>query len=134
MQGTVRWEERQEGSWAAALVLLCEGSPGEPMHTQTPSCQRQPLFCTARPLCSLFIPSSLCQHEPCPPTSVTLELGTQGFFRGPSSVCSQMSGTETSATAGERHRNAAFPWGLAQQGALGADSCRREASCHSSIY
>lgn len=30
----VRWEERQEGSWAAALVVLCEDPPGEP--TETP--------------------------------------------------------------------------------------------------
>lgn len=29
-----------------------------------------------------------------------------------------MRGTETSATAGEKHRSAALPWGLAQQGAL----------------
>lgn len=29
-----------------------------------------------------------------------------------------MRGTETSATAGEGHRSAALPWGLAQEGAL----------------
>lgn len=58
-----------------------------------------------------------------------------GLCRGPASVCSQIRGTEISATAGEGHRSAALPWGSARGfGSLGAVACRREASCLSSIY
>lgn len=61
-------------------------------------------------------PFTLCQHEPCPPTSAILLGHTSGLCIKPASICSQMRGTETSAR--ERHRSAALPWGLAQQGAL----------------
>lgn len=63
---------------------------------------------------SPFLPSTSMS-----PTSATVELGhTSGLCRGPAFVCSQMRGTETSATAGEGYRSAALPSSLAQQGAL----------------
>lgn len=103
------------------FVLLCKYPPGEPMHYQTCLCGKgtQPLFCTARPPCSLFFTLSPHRREPGPPTSGTPEPGcTQGLCREPPRVCSWMRGTGTPATAGGGHRGAAVPWGSTQRGAL----------------